>query len=116
MEKIFECEIGDDRTNKRNECEKEKSTFFTEVEKDEKQTRKHRQDFRTRERTDDNHRSVKTRMPKSAEKIRLLYGGSIHSKFAEQVCLDPAMDGGLVGRESLMPYEFVKIASLIDQA
>ena len=53
--------------------------------------------------------------PKSAEKIRLLYGGSVKSSCAEQVCLDPAMDGALVGRESLMPYEFVKIASLIDE-
>jgi len=51
---------------------------------------------------------------RSAEKIRLLYGGSIHSQFVEQVCLDPAMDGGLVGRESLQSYEFVKIAKMID--
>lgn len=52
---------------------------------------------------------------KSAEKMRLLYGGSIHSRFVNQVCIDPAMDGGLVGRESLVPYEFVKIASLIER-
>ncbi|HUD08804.1 MAG TPA: triose-phosphate isomerase [Candidatus Saccharimonadales bacterium] len=52
--------------------------------------------------------------PKSAEKIRLLYGGSVKSSCVDQVCLDPAMDGALVGRESLMPYEFVKIAKMID--
>jgi len=53
--------------------------------------------------------------PKSAEKMRLLYGGSVKSHCAEQICLDPAMDGALVGRESLMPYEFVKIAKIIDE-
>ena len=52
---------------------------------------------------------------KSAEKMRLLYGGSVKSSCAEQVCLDPAMDGALVGRESLMPYEFIKIAKIIDE-
>ena len=53
--------------------------------------------------------------PKSAEKIRLLYGGSVKSSCASEVCLDPAMDGVLIGRESLMPYEFVKIAKMIDE-
>jgi len=53
---------------------------------------------------------------KSAEKIRLLYGGSVKSFLVKQVCLDPAMDGGLVGRESLVPYEFVKIAKIIDES
>lgn len=52
--------------------------------------------------------------PKSAEKIKILYGGSVKSNSVEQTCLDPAMDGVLVGRESLMPYEFVKIADIID--
>jgi triosephosphate isomerase len=53
--------------------------------------------------------------PKAAEKMRLLYGGSVKSNCAEQVCLDPAMDGALVGRESLIPYELVKIAKMIDE-
>jgi triosephosphate isomerase (TIM) len=51
---------------------------------------------------------------RSEEKIRILYGGSVKSSCVGEVCLDPAMDGGLVGRESLMPYEFVKIAKMID--
>jgi triosephosphate isomerase (TIM) len=53
--------------------------------------------------------------PKSAEKIRLLYGGSVKSNCTSEVCLDPAMDGALVGRESLIPYELVKIAKMIDE-
>lgn len=52
--------------------------------------------------------------PKGAEKIRLLYGGSVKSTCAGQVCLDPAMDGALVGRESLQPHEFIKIAKMIN--
>lgn len=53
--------------------------------------------------------------PKAAEKMRLLYGGSVKSNCTVEVCLDPAMDGALVGRESLIPYEFVKIAKMIDK-
>ena len=51
---------------------------------------------------------------KAIEKMRILYGGSVKSFCAGQVCTDPAMDGALVGRESLAPYEFIKIANLID--
>jgi triosephosphate isomerase (TIM) len=52
--------------------------------------------------------------PKSVEKVRLLYGGSVKSSCASEVCLDPAMDGALIGRESLMPHELVKIAKMIE--
>ena len=52
---------------------------------------------------------------KTVEKMRIIYGGSVKSFWTKQVCLDPAMDGVLVGRESLEPYEFVKIAKIIDE-
>jgi triosephosphate isomerase len=48
------------------------------------------------------------------EKVRVLYGGSVNSKNVSQVCLQPQLDGVLVGRESLIPVEFLKIVSLID--
>ena len=51
----------------------------------------------------------------AAEKIRILYGGSVKAATAEQVCLDPGMDGVLVGRESLVPQEFLKVAEIIDK-
>ncbi|MDI6778380.1 MAG: triose-phosphate isomerase [Patescibacteria group bacterium] len=51
---------------------------------------------------------------KRMEKIRLLYGGSVKSYSIGQVCLEPAMDGVLVGRESLEPYEFIKIVKIVD--
>ena len=49
----------------------------------------------------------------AAEKVRILYGGSVNSKNVDQVCVEPQMDGVLVGRESLIPNEFLKIVSLI---
>lgn len=51
---------------------------------------------------------------KYAQKIPVLYGGSVNSKTVCQTCVDPGMDGVLIGRESLMPHEFVKIAEIID--
>jgi len=52
---------------------------------------------------------------KAAEKMRIIYGGSVKSFWVKQVCLDPAMNGVLVGRESLEAYEFVKIANIIEE-
>lgn len=52
---------------------------------------------------------------KAAEKMRILYGGSVKSNCTSEVCIEPAMDGALVGRESLVPYELVKIAALVDR-
>lgn len=52
---------------------------------------------------------------KTMEKVRILYGGSIAKCFVNQVCIDPAMDGGLVGRESLVPYELVKISEMVEE-
>ena len=51
---------------------------------------------------------------KAAEKMKILYGGSVKSFWAKQVCVEPAMDGALVGRESLTPHEFIKIAKIVD--
>ncbi|HPN96478.1 MAG TPA: triose-phosphate isomerase [Candidatus Moranbacteria bacterium] len=51
---------------------------------------------------------------KYAGMTKILYGGSVNSKTVLEVCVDPAMDGVLIGRESLIPYEFVKIAEIIN--
>jgi len=52
---------------------------------------------------------------KNGLKTAILYGGSVKHKNAEQLCIEPGMDGVLVGRESLNPHEFIKIAQIIDQ-
>lgn len=51
---------------------------------------------------------------KYAELVRIIYGGSVNAKTARETCVDPGMDGVLVGRESLLPHEFIKIAEIID--
>lgn len=52
---------------------------------------------------------------KYANEARIIYGGSVNSKTIREVCLDPAMEGVLIGRESLVPYEFIKIAEIINE-
>ncbi|MDO9231512.1 MAG: triose-phosphate isomerase [bacterium] len=51
---------------------------------------------------------------KLAEKVKIIYGGSVSASITKEVCLEPGMDGVLIGRESLAPHEFVKIASLLN--
>lgn len=52
---------------------------------------------------------------RSAEKVRIIYGGSVDAKTAQEVCVDPGMAGALVGKASLTPYEFIKIAEIINE-
>ena len=51
---------------------------------------------------------------KHSQKAAILYGGSVKAKTFGQVCLDPGMDGVLIGRESLNPHELIKIASMLN--
>jgi len=50
---------------------------------------------------------------KYVEQMRIIYGGSVSAKTVKQACLDSGMDGALIGRESLIPREFIKIAGLM---
>ncbi len=47
-----------------------------------------------------------------AERVRILYGGSIDSKNAAEILWQPEVDGVLVGRASLKAREFVKICEV----
>jgi len=51
---------------------------------------------------------------KYAEAVKIIYGGSVSAKTARDVCVEPGMDGALIGRESLTPHEFLKIAEIIN--
>lgn len=51
---------------------------------------------------------------KTADKVKIIYGGSVNVGNVKEVVTDPAMDGALVGRESLTPYDFLKIAEMIN--
>lgn len=52
---------------------------------------------------------------KSAEKISILYGGSVDDENAKSIVYDGNVDGLLVGRQSLNPYEFSKIINVISK-
>ena len=51
----------------------------------------------------------------TSEKVRIIYGGSVSSDNAKEVCLKSGMDGVLVGKESLKPQELLKIANIIEK-
>lgn len=57
---------------------------------------------------------IETFDKKYAEDVRIIYGGSVSCKTAQEVCVEPGMDGVLIGRESLTPFEFIKIAQIIN--
>lgn len=50
-----------------------------------------------------------------ADKIKILYGGSVDQRNIEEVCLDTGMDGVLIGKASLVPNEFLGIIKKIEQ-
>ncbi len=45
----------------------------------------------------------------TAERVRILYGGSVKAKNAREILTQPNVDGGLVGGASLDPIEFANI-------
>lgn len=44
-----------------------------------------------------------------AKRVRILYGGSVNPSNASQLLVMPDIDGGLIGRCSLNPHEFIEI-------
>ncbi|MFD8599417.1 triose-phosphate isomerase [Kitasatospora sp. NPDC059646] len=54
--------------------------------------------------------------PELADKVRVLYGGSVKSSSAAGLMAKPDIDGGLIGGASLDADEFVKIVRYRDQA
>lgn len=52
---------------------------------------------------------------KYVERVRIIYGGSVSAKTVKAACIDSTMDGALIGRESLIPREFLKIVEIINK-
>jgi triosephosphate isomerase len=48
----------------------------------------------------------------NAERIAIIYGGSVKASNLAEVAFDTGMDGVLVGKEALSPYETVKMMDL----
>lgn len=57
---------------------------------------------------------MKTYGERIANKTRILYGGSVKGDNAEEVCVNAGMDGALIGGASLLPYDLVKVAEILD--
>lgn len=51
----------------------------------------------------------------TAERVVVLYGGSVKSAFLSSVSWGASFDGVLVGRESLFPYELIKMMSMFEE-
>jgi triosephosphate isomerase len=51
------------------------------------------------------------RDPGAAERVRILYGGSVKASNAEELLAQPDVDGALVGGASLDPAEFAQIVA-----
>jgi triosephosphate isomerase len=51
----------------------------------------------------------------TAERIAVLYGGSVKSSGLPAVSFEARMDGVLVGRESLFPHELVKMMDILEK-
>lgn len=53
--------------------------------------------------------------PKIAERMVVIYGGSVKTSFLPAVSWEADLDGVLVGRESLFAHELVKMAKLLEE-
>ena len=57
--------------------------------------------------------TIRSRYPKVAEDISILYGGSVKPVNAKEIFSKPDVDGGLIGGAALKASDFVAIASAI---
>jgi len=51
---------------------------------------------------------------KVADKVSIIYGGSVTADNAKEVCVESEMEGALIGKASLSPHEFIKIAKILN--
>ena len=59
---------------------------------------------------------VRDRSEDAAERVRVLYGGSVKPDNAEEILAQPDVDGALVGGASLDPEGFARIVSAVPSA
>ena len=50
----------------------------------------------------------------NVEGLKIIYGGSVNSKNALQLCGLESVDGALIGRGSLNAEEFIKICQIVN--
>ena len=59
---------------------------------------------------------VGDRSPEQAERVRVLYGGSVKPENAAEILAQPDVDGALVGGASLDPEGFVRIVAAAERS
>lgn len=52
---------------------------------------------------------------KSAQRVKIIYGGSVDDKNINDVCLKPEMNGVLVGKASTIPHTLLRICKLLEE-
>ncbi len=57
--------------------------------------------------------TIRTRYPKIADDVSIVYGGSVKPENAKEIFSKPDVDGGLIGGAALKVADFVAIASAI---
>lgn len=57
--------------------------------------------------------TIRTRYPKIADEVSIVYGGSVKPENAREIFSKPDVDGGLIGGAALKVADFVAIASAI---
>lgn len=50
----------------------------------------------------------------TAERVKIIYGGSVDQKNVQETCLDSGMEGALVGSCSTRPYDFAKLIKIFE--
>ena len=56
-------------------------------------------------------RAVREMFGDAAEQVRILYGGSMNDKNANELMSQPEIDGGLIGGASLVAEKFEKVVN-----
>ncbi|MFW5885336.1 MAG: triose-phosphate isomerase [Patescibacteria group bacterium] len=50
-----------------------------------------------------------------ADRVKIIYGGSVDSKNYKEVCSDSGMEGALIGSAGKMPYELAKVVKVAQE-
>jgi triosephosphate isomerase len=51
---------------------------------------------------------------KSAERVKIIYGGSVDDKNTEKICLETNISGVLVGKASVIPHTLLRICQVLE--
>jgi triosephosphate isomerase len=51
----------------------------------------------------------------NADRVKIIYGGSVDSGNYKEMCVESGMEGALVGSAGKMPYELVKILKIAEE-